>query len=263
MSEDIENTMTQRLIPANRQRDPRELPKTPVPTSISGGMTPVQIKYRHPASINTRQIPKQDMAKVRDLEEQCRRFCLSLFFREQNPIRSLGFISAIPGEGKSFVAAVTAQVLAGDSLYPVTLVECNWERPSMHYHFGFSATPGLAEWIRGECVEADIRYPVADNLNVIPAGNGQQDAVRILQRLKQRGILATLARSNGLLIVDLPALTTTSYSLLGASLLDMVAIVTRIGVTPANLLEQTCAELKQVPVAGIILNQVTRKERVL
>lgn len=259
MSEEIDNTMTQKLVPDNRQKDWKGTPQTPVPSSISGGATPMQIKYRRAASVNPPRIPKQDLPKVQQIEEQCRRFCLALFFREQDPIRSLGFISAIPGEGKTFVSAITAQVLAADSLYPVTLVECNWDRPSMHDYFGFSATPGLAEWIRGECVEADIRYPVTDNLNVIPAGKGQQDAVRILQRLKQRGVLPTLARSNGLLIVDLPALTTTSYSLLAASLLDTVAIIARIGVTPENLLAQTCEELNHVPIAGIILNQVTHK----
>jgi len=259
MSEETDNAMTQKLIPVKRPPDPESIPQTPIASPLPDSITPITIKYRYGSSIYARQIPRQDLLKVQQLEEQCRRFCLSLFFREQDPIRSLGLISAAPGEGKTFISAITAQILAEDSLNLVTLVECNWNRPALHNLYGFSPTPGLAEWIRGECVEADISRSVAENLNVIPAGKGYHDEVRILQRLKQRGIHTTLARSNGLLIVDLPDITTSAYSSLAASLLDSVAIVARIGVTHEDLLRQTCAELSDVSIAGIILNEVESK----
>src|SRR5579864_4431819 len=111
MSEETENTLTQKLTPVKRLSDTNSLPQTPVPSSLSDSITPIHMKYRRVAPLSTRQLPRHDIPKVRQLEEQCRRFCLSLFFREQDPIRSLGFISAVPGEGKSFVSAITAQVL--------------------------------------------------------------------------------------------------------------------------------------------------------
>src|SRR5262245_36122550 len=147
-----------------------------------------------------RSIKQRDLEAARFLRERCQQFCLSLFFREVAPVRSLGFTSAIGGEGKSFLAMVTAGVLASDSQSPVSLLECNWEHPSVHEYYGFSATPGLAEWVRGECSEADIRHRVGHNLTVIPAGQGKQDAVKLLQRIRRDGLLQMFARIDDLMI---------------------------------------------------------------
>lgn len=190
------------------------------------------------------------------LEERCRQLCLSTFFREQAPVRSLGFTSSIGGEGKSLLSLVTAQVLARDSTTPVTLLECNWEHPSLHEYFGLPSTPGLAEWLGEECDETDIRYVVDHNLTVIPAGNGRRDAVKLLQRVRQKGLLGTLSCSSELLIVDLPAIVTTGYGATAASLVESLIVVVRAGVTPASMLAEACAQLKDLAVEGVLLNQV-------
>jgi len=190
------------------------------------------------------------------IQERCRQLCLSLFFREHAPIRSLGFTSSISGEGKSFLALMNAQLLAHDSGIPVTLVECNWEHPTLHEHFSIPRTPGLAEWIRGACNDYDIRYQVDDNLSVIPAGDGSQDAVKLLKHIQHAGLLKTFARSNELFIVDLPPIITTGYGSLAASLVEALIIVVHAGVTPDGLIAQASAQLKDLRVHGILLNQV-------
>lgn len=200
-------------------------------------------------------LSKKESANIHELQEQCRRFCLSLFATEQRPIRSIGFTSSISGEGKSFLAAVTARVLAHDSNDPVTLVECNWEHPSLHEAFAIPATPGLAEWLKGTCYEDEIRYRVGENLTVIPAGNGAQEAVRLLRRLQQRGLNSVFKRTDGMLIVDLPSVITSSYGLLATSLVDTVALVVRSEVTTSRMLTEACEQLKDLSVQGIILNQ--------
>jgi Mrp family chromosome partitioning ATPase len=159
-------------------------PEIVIPLAQSSVVQPKKSrgKKSQPAAFN-----KRDVANVHMLQEHCRQLCLSLFYREHAPVRSLGFTSSIPGEGKSFVAAVTAQVLARDSSEPVTLLECNWDHPSQHESFGIPATPGLAEWLRGTCEHEAIRYQVESNLTVIPAGNGAHDAVKLLKQVQQQG----------------------------------------------------------------------------
>jgi Mrp family chromosome partitioning ATPase len=207
-------------------------------------------KKPQPAASN-----KRDVANVHMLQERCRQLCLSLFYREHAPIRSLGFTSSIAGEGKSFVAAVTAQVLARDSSEPVTLVECNWDHPSQHESFGIPPTPGLAEWLRGTCDEADIRYQVESNLTVIPAGDGAHDAVKLLKQVQQQGLLNTLTHSEGFYIVDLPPILTSGYGSLAASLPESIVLVVRAQVIPQSLVAETCTQLKDLAIHGIILNQ--------
>ncbi len=208
-------------------------------------------------SIHTsaRPIPKQDEARVRLFQEQCRQLCLSVFFRKHEPIRSLGFTSSIAGEGKSFLSIMMAQALADDSTDPVILLECNWERPSFHEYFSITSTPGFAEWLRGECAEEDIRHKVDHNLTVIPAGDGRHDAVQLLELIRHKGLLDILADSNELLLVDLPAVVSNAYGALAANLVEALFIVVRAGVTPEALVTRTCTQLKDLPVEGIIFNQ--------
>lgn len=202
---------------------------------------------------------QRDVANARILQERCRQICLSLFFREREPIQSLGFTSSIPGEGKSFLATVTATVLANDSSDPITLMECNWENPTLHEYFDCPPTPGLAEWLRGECSVEEIRYQINQRLTVIPAGNGKRDAVQLLQRVRREGLLNMPIRAKDLVIVDLPSTATTAYGSLAASLVDAVIVVVHAGVTPAALIAETCSQLKDLSVQGLILNQMESK----
>ncbi len=230
-----------------QQTELANMANTPLPTSLpskDSGKKPGKVVFNQNEAANSRM-----------LQEQCRQLCLSLFSREHNPIRSLGFTSSIGGEGKSFLALVAARSLARDSNDPVTLVECNWEHPTLHENFGIPAQPGLAEWLRGTCNENEIRYQVDDNLTVIPAGNGIQDPVKLLKRVRQRGLLKTFGRPDELLILDLPPVITSSYGSLAASLVETVVVVVRSEVIPANMLAETCAQLEGSSIHGIILNQ--------
>lgn len=211
-------------------------------TNFSGSSAPVKFK-------------KQDATDARMLQERCRQLCLTIFSQEHAPVRSLGFTSSIEEEGKSFLAFVTGQVLAHDSTCPVTLLDCNWEHPSLHEYFGIPAIPGLAEWLRGMCAEKDIRYQVKDNLFVIPAGNGSQDAAKLLRLIQRHGLLNMFRHSNELFIVDLPPIIATAYGPLAASLLESVVVVVRAQAVPDTMIVETCSRLKDIPVHGIILNQ--------
>lgn len=193
------------------------------------------------------------------LRERCQQLCVALFFREQAPIRSLGFTSAMSGEGKTFLARLTAGIVAHDSGGPTTLVECNWDHPTFQEQFGVPPLPGLAEWLRGECSEMDIRYQIDEHLFIIPAGDDRRDAVKLLRQLQRGGLQHLQPAANELLIVDLPPILTTGYGALAASLVEALIVVVRAGVTPNYLVKETYEHLKDVPVEGLILNQTVSR----
>lgn len=199
---------------------------------------------------------KRDMAAAHQVREQCRQMCIALFLREQSPIRSLGFTSSIRGEGKTFLSVIAAGELAKDSNEPVTLLECNWDNPGLHDYFHLSPTPGLAEWLRGECSEMAIRHQVDQNLTVIPAGDGRRDAVKLLKQMQQHHLHSLFANRNELLIVDLPPVMASAYGVLAASLVDTLVVVVRASVTPGQVVAETCAQLKDSTVYGLLLNQI-------
>ncbi|GAC1353817.1 MAG: protein tyrosine kinase EpsB [Ktedonobacteraceae bacterium] len=182
-----------------------------------------------------------------------------MFFQEHTSVRTLGFTSAIHGEGKSFLASLTAQVLAEDTKIPVTLLECNWENPSLNASFHLVPGPGLAEWLRGECALEEIRRPMSRNLTVIPAGNGKDDSIELLQELRQRGILHVLTKPEEVLIVDLPSAVAAYYGQLAARLVEALILIVRVGVTPGASVIEACSYLKDVHIHGVILNQMSSR----
>jgi Mrp family chromosome partitioning ATPase len=246
----IETVTSEALVPAG------PIPKTPVPTSLSNEARQAQTRRKQISTPRSRSISEKDLANAHMLRERCRQLYLSVFFHKDAPVRSLGFTSSLSGEGKSFLSAVLARVLADDITSPVTLLECNWEHPDLHERFGIPSAPGFAEWLRGECNETAIRHEVGSDLHVIPAGDGRRDAVKLLQRIQRRGLLNTLARPDELLIVDLPAIAIAGYGVLAASLVEALVVVVRAGVTPDFMLKATSSQLKDFPVQGMILNQV-------
>src|SRR5579884_3153522 len=208
--------------------------------------------HLHPLSRQAQRLAIEAQA----IQEQCRRLYLSVFFRDHAPARSLGFTGTVAGEGKTFLAMVTANILATDSHEPVVLLECNWEHPCLHEHFGLAPAPGLAEWLRGECDKASIIHQVLPNLSVIPAGNGKQDAIHLLQHIHQQALSDLLALTSALLVVDLPAIAPAAYGLLAASLVESLVVVVRSGVTSDALIAETCSQIKNLPVEGVVLNQI-------
>ena len=233
--------------------------ETPLPEAVPAvqpSLLPKKPSKKQLAPVKSSGKRDQDGAFARALRERCRQLCLSLFLRSRDPIRSLGFTSAVPGEGKTFLAQVTAGVLARDCNSPVILLECNWEHPNLHESFGFPATPGLAEWLRGECSVSAISHQINDSLSVILAGDAKGQAVRLLRQLRTRGLLDTIACDGEALIVDLPPIIVSGYGTLAAELVESLVVVVRAGVTPDVMIAETCNQLKDLPVHGLMLNQL-------
>lgn len=217
-----------------------------------------QLKTETTVSQRLKKLPvvsKRDTTIAHLFQERCRQLSISLFFQDDSSVRSLGFTSALHGEGKTLLSVVTANQLANDSNMPVTLLDCNWEHPSVHEYYNVPSHPGLAEWIRKECKAESILHQVSRNLTVVPAGNGKKDALRLLSQIRQTGLKQMFSARNDLLIVDLPPIATAAYGQIAASLPDTVVLVVHAGVTPDIVIEEACAKLKNVPVHGVILNQ--------
>ena len=126
------------------------------------------------------------------IRTQCRKLCLALRAHEGTAVHSIGFSSPLGGEGKSFAALTAATILTTDFADSATYVECNWERPSVADQLGLPPTPGLAEWLRGECDQSAICHRMASGLTVIPAGDGLRDGARLCKLLRDSRAMETL-----------------------------------------------------------------------
>jgi Mrp family chromosome partitioning ATPase len=204
---------------------------------------------------------QMEQKKVLALYNRCRQLGNMLFWQKQTITHSLGFTSAIKGEGKSFLAAMMAYALSEDSTSSVFLVECTWEQPQFQQIFNCAPVPGLAELLRGECSPEQAFRRVQHNMIVVPAGNGGRDAVKLLQLIRQRGVhnLFGPQYMDDLFVLDLPAVLTSPYGLLAAEAAEELCLVVRAGVTSEAMVSEMYTQLKHLSLQGVILNEVESK----
>jgi Mrp family chromosome partitioning ATPase len=79
--------------------------------------------------------------------------------------KKITFTSSIKGEGKTVTSTNIAHAMSQQVNTKVLIVECDLRMPKVHTVFNIEPTPGLTNYLVGECdVDAIIRDTVYENL---------------------------------------------------------------------------------------------------
>ena len=187
--------------------------------------------------------------------EYFRRIYLSLQTANSlDAIPTIGVTSAVNGEGKSTIALGVATAMAADMDSPIVLVELNLTRPSVHKNLGIPSRPGLSEYLRGECALPNALRQITENLFVLPAGDCRDNPTRLVRMLTRANLLLRMDNSGARIVLDLPAILTSSYGVLVSSMADAVVMVVRSGHTPEKMVKDAIARLDESTLRGIVLN---------
>lgn len=199
--------------------------------------------------------------------EQFRRLRSRLLeYRAQQPMQALLMSSALPQEGKSFVAVNLAVGLNQHRGTRVLLVDGDMRRYSVQRYFGTVHKPGLADFLAGthsaqevmQCADAKTvaQYPGLAHLSIIPGG-GMQEHVADLSEDSHFGSLIEFARPHfDWIVVDSSPVTLVSDAVNLARHCDGVLLVVRSGVTKYQQAQQAQAELQAANLIGVVLNAV-------
>jgi capsular exopolysaccharide synthesis family protein len=177
------------------------------------------------------------------------------------PIRSVLLTSAVPGEGKSFVAANLAVSMAQNGRRTI-LVDTNVRQPSLHRVFDLPQTPGLTDMLTEE--QADYRdylQPTSTkHLSVLPAGTGLPNAADLLGSQWMQDLMQALANDADMVIYDSPAITSVTDALVLAAQVDGVFQVVKAGGPRVDVVLHAKSLLHGVdaPLLGPVLNQVRK-----
>jgi protein-tyrosine kinase len=175
--------------------------------------------------------------------------------RENLTIRTLLVTSAVPAEGKTFVATNLAQAIARQKDRRVLLIDADLRSPRIHTLLGAPSTPGLAEYLQGEANELDlIQCGGKEDLYFIPAGKQVTHASELILNGRLQKLLERLAPLFDWVILDSPpALPVADASIL-AGLCEGVLLVVRAGRTPSITVQKACQELQGTNIVGVALN---------
>lgn len=167
--------------------------------------------------------------------------------------------SSIPGEGKSFISANLAVTFAQNN-YKVLLIDCDMRKGRLHKLFHLNNENGLSNLLIDE-INTDLKKYIQkteiDNLSVITLGTVPPNPSELLASAKHKVVMEMLKNKFDYIIYDGTPITGLTDSIIMASLVDQVVIVSAIGNGNVDLLEKAKKSLENVGanIAGVVANK--------
>jgi polysaccharide biosynthesis transport protein len=186
------------------------------------------------------------------------RTSISLLGKESE-FRSFLFTSAIPSEGKTFVALNFALSLAQQGLETV-IIDADLREPRVEKALcseGESA--GLTDLLSGQIDFRDaVRATQHDNLIVLPAGHRAPDPAKLLGNKQFEDIIESLLREFDRVVIDSPPVNAVSDALLVAASAHATCLVVRAGKTPKRAIRRAINQLQiaHANLAGFVFNRL-------
>lgn len=182
--------------------------------------------------------------------------------QQRRGLKKVLITSSISEEGKSVISANLALTVAMRGRKNTLLIGGDFRRPMLGKLFGVSEVPGVAEWWRGgESICGYLRRVEGLPLWLLPAGDGLEQPLEILQSERFSKLMAQLGEWFDCVIVDSPPLFPMADSGVWMNLVDGVLLVARAGRTPKRLMQKTVESVEKGKLLGIVMNGATEGQQ--
>lgn len=168
------------------------------------------------------------------------------FLGDQDERKTFLITSAIPGEGKSWVAANLAQSFASQG-EKTLLIDADLRRPVQAQVFGYKPdSVGVTDHLSKQTKlnELILTAPGVEGLYVLPAGSRSANPSELLAGRNLGPMFEILSRNFDRIIVDSAPLVPVSDTLPLAKLAQSVVLISRVGKTPKGAIKRALKTLK-------------------
>src|SRR5215469_381130 len=181
--------------------------------------------------------------------------------REKTSLKKILVTSALPKEGKSFVAANLSQVLVKQHGRRVLLIDADMRVPSLHSVLGTASVPGLGDYLSGSTDEFGImqRGPL-ENLFFIPGGRSEMQPAELIGNGRLKMLMQRVEPLFDWVIVDSPPAVPVADGSQLANFCDGVLMVVRSNSTPYDTAQKARQEFLGKTLVGVVLNGISRSE---
>ena len=183
--------------------------------------------------------------------------------RPDRPFRTLLLTSPSASEGKSFILANLAVVLASAG-NRVIAVDADMRRPSLHELFDQANFNGLADVLKDHGVGSEdfssvpLQETSFDNLYLLPAGRLPADPTTLLTSPRLPALLQYLQDQGDVILLDSPPVLGPPDATVLATMAEGTVMVVSIGLTRRELMQQARDRLLGQPgvnVLGLAVNR--------
>jgi protein-tyrosine kinase len=235
-------------------------PAPPAPVMVSRDFTRFEElqrccahpKWRHDSRYNVFLNPELSPRGA----EQFRTLRSRLYqLRNSQELRTLLVTSAIPKEGKTWVATNLAQAIVRQHDRRVLIIDADLRVSRLHLPLGAPVSPGLTDYLQGKADEASIiQHGAEGNLCLIAAGKEVTNPTELLSNGRMKKLLDRLTPMiDWVILYSPPCLPVADASLL-AGMCDGVLLVVRAGATRSEIARKASEGLHGRNLIGVVLN---------
>ena len=167
--------------------------------------------------------------------------------------------SALPGEGKSFIAINLAMSIAMELNHTVMLVDADVARPSVMKKLGLPPAPGLLDLLLDSSVNlSDVLLRTnIENLTLLPTGLPHPRATELLASDAMVALLEDMASrySDRIIVFDSPPLLLTTEARVLAGHMGQIVMVVQAEKTLQSEVKHALSTIDACPVRLLVLNQ--------
>jgi exopolysaccharide transport family protein len=166
--------------------------------------------------------------------------------------------SAVPGEGKSSLAATLARVIAIAGRR-VLIIDCDLRRPNIHKVLNLPNQRGLADFLNGDVTLPDVmRTDARTGADVITAGSPTDYPEETIRNPLFDQMLFNLRPQYDMILLDAPPVLPVSDTRILAEKASQTVVVVKWRKTPRKLVQLAIRQLLDAGanIAGVTLNQV-------
>lgn len=200
-----------------------------------------------------------------NISEDIRTIRTNLKFTANDDAKVLLVTSSVPGEGKSFISSNLAAAFAQTG-EKVLLVDADLRLGRVHKIFNQSAAKGFSNMLisgTSEDLPEYIKKTTIPNLYIVSRGTVPPNPSELLNSSSCKKLVNIFRENFDRVIFDGVPVNGLPDSLVLANLVDRVIIVTTIGYTSIDELNQTKKALKQIDanIAGVVVNKAPTTKR--
>lgn len=176
--------------------------------------------------------------------------------------KTIAVSSALPGDGKSTIAANLAIAFSQLNENKVLLIDADMRKPVQHKLFNVKNNAGIAEYLgkmkqREECIQkSDV-----PNLDIIPSGSLPPNPSELLGSEQMEKLLTEVSAEYDYVLIDMPPVNIVSDPLtIGRSISGMV-VVTHYGKTTYDDVDELMRKVQtsDTKLLGLVLNEIKSK----
>jgi len=166
--------------------------------------------------------------------------------------------SALPGDGKTFIALSLAMSMARERDISVLLVDGDLPKAQITSVLDLRDESGLLDALKDDRLDVESLVLDTDvpNLEILPAGGPSEGAAELVASARMRDITTRLITRNPrrLVLLDSPPLLVSSEARALVPIPGQIVLVARAGHTPRRAIADAIAQVDKSKLRGLVLN---------